>query len=299
MYQYLTPHGLIMKINNKPTAITNEMVKNDTDFWKWNCDRLLGDEKFLYDIVARKSFSKLRSALAGLYAARGRPKEAETAFRQAVALYDLSPEANFRLCDLISRQGRFDEAIKILDVLIEKDPNNERTKTFKKQIENFKRVFTRKSQLEQKLKSGNIEFVDAIQLIDIYLQTQQASRAEALVRQMLASNTMQPAMLMQLAQHMARGRRLASVELILKKYTTIQPQDPKGWINLAALQVALNKRGEMWVAMDRAIALGGDSIRNIIRKDKRFNGIRNTPEFKKRIPTITTKTQDPMKLLGL
>ncbi|MEA2069393.1 MAG: tetratricopeptide repeat protein, partial [Verrucomicrobiota bacterium] len=125
MYPYLTPHGLIMKINNKPTPLSAEMVKNDTDFWKWYVARLLGDQKFIRDIVARKSFSKLRSALAGLYAARGKPREAEAAFRQAVALYDLSPEANFRLADLISKQGRFDEAIKLFDVFLEKDPNNE------------------------------------------------------------------------------------------------------------------------------------------------------------------------------
>ena len=33
MYPYLTPHGLIMKVNNAPTAITDEMIRNDTDFW--------------------------------------------------------------------------------------------------------------------------------------------------------------------------------------------------------------------------------------------------------------------------
>ncbi|MDF7798956.1 DUF2723 domain-containing protein [Pontiellaceae bacterium B1224] len=131
MYPYLTPHGLIMKINNKPTALTPEMVKNDTDFWNWYCDRLLNDEKFIRDIVARKSFSKLRSALAGLYAARGKPREAEAAFRQSVALYDLSPEANFRLADLIAKQGRFDEAIEIFDVFMEKDPNNEKGEAFR------------------------------------------------------------------------------------------------------------------------------------------------------------------------
>ena len=72
--------------------------------------------------MARKSFSKLRSALAGLYAARGKPKESEAAFRQAVALYDLEPEANFRLADLISKQGRFDEAIQLFDEFLEQGP---------------------------------------------------------------------------------------------------------------------------------------------------------------------------------
>ena len=87
---------------------------------------VITDEKFIRDIVARKSFSKLRSAIAGLYAARGRPEEAEAAFRQSVDLYDLSPEANFRLADLIAKQGRYDEAIELFDVFLKKDPNNEK-----------------------------------------------------------------------------------------------------------------------------------------------------------------------------
>jgi hypothetical protein len=74
MYPYLTPHGLIMKINNKPTPLTKEVIENDTKFWGWYVDRLINDDKFIRDIVARKSFSKLRSAIAGLYAARGKPK---------------------------------------------------------------------------------------------------------------------------------------------------------------------------------------------------------------------------------
>ena len=284
MYPYLTPNGLIMKINNKPTPLTPELIKNDTEFWNWNCDRLLGDEKFIRDIVARKTFSKLRSALAGLYAARGKPREAEAAFRQAIDLYDLSPEANMRLADLIARQGRFDEASALFDVLLEKDSNNEKARVFQNRIQQMKGIGIQRQQLEQKLKSGKIEFIDSMQLISIYLQTGQPPRADALAKQMLASNTMTPPMLMQLAQHMARGNRLPVVELILKKYTTIQPRDPAGWINLAALQMALKKGGEMWVSIDKAIEVGGESARNTLRTDKRFDSIRNTKEFKKRIP---------------
>ncbi len=292
MYPYLTPNGLIMKINNKPTPLTPKAIKNDTEFWNWNCDRLLGDEKFIRDIVARKTFSKLRSALAGLYTARGKPREAEAAFRQAIALYDLSPEANMRLADLIARQGRFDEASALFDALLEKDPNNEKARGFQKRIQQMKNIGVQRQELEQKLKTGKIEFIDSIQLISIYLQTQ-PTRADALAKHMLNSNTMTPPMLMQLAQHMARGNRLPVVELILKKYTTVQPRDPTGWTNLAALQMALKKGGEIWVSIDKAIEVGGESARNTFRTDKRFDSIRNTKEFQKRVPPPATFNLPP------
>ena len=74
MYPYLTPHGLIMKVNNKKTPITNKMIKDDTEFWDWYCERLLNDDRFIRDICARKSFSKLRGSIASLYCRRGKAK---------------------------------------------------------------------------------------------------------------------------------------------------------------------------------------------------------------------------------
>ncbi len=284
MYPYLTPHGLIMKINNKRTPLTPEMIKNDTDFWKWYCDRLLNDQKFMRDIVARKSFSKLRSALAGLYAARGKPKEAEAAFRQSVALYDLSPEANFRLADLISRQGRFDEAIGIFDNFLGKDPNNEKAVQFQQRLRQMKSMTANRQLLEQKLKGGNIEFNEAMHLLSIYLQMNQVTQADLFAKQMLTSNTLKPEMLLQLAQHMAKAKRFAVVEQVLKKYTALKPKDPQGWGNLAALQLVLNKRGEMWVSLGKIIESGGEPARNMLRKDKRFDSIRNTKEFQQLVP---------------
>ncbi|MEI6892285.1 MAG: DUF2723 domain-containing protein [Pontiella sp.] len=295
MYPYLTPHGLIMKINNKPTPLTAENIKNDTVFWHWYADRLLNDEKFIRDIVARKSFSKLRSSLAGLYAARGKPKEAEAAFRQAVALYDLSPEANFRLADLISKQGRFDEAIALFDEFLEKDPKNERAEAFRNNLKNLKKMYIRRSELQRKFKTtSNITLQEVMELVNIQYSMGQSNNAEALVRNMLTSNKVPPEGLMSIAQYMAKKRQLDLVELALLKYTAAKPKDPQGWINLAGLQLALNKRNEMGTSLQQAIEIGGEPVREHLRTDKRFDAIRNTPEFKKLVPEKT-----PLIHLGL
>ncbi|TFH15817.1 MAG: DUF2723 domain-containing protein, partial [Lentisphaerales bacterium] len=72
MYPYLEPHGLILKINSEPLArLSPDAIKKDMEFWAWYKRRLLNNKKFLWDSVARKTFSKLRSAIAGLYEARG------------------------------------------------------------------------------------------------------------------------------------------------------------------------------------------------------------------------------------
>uniref|UniRef100_UPI0035620452 protein O-mannosyl-transferase family n=1 Tax=Pontiella sp. TaxID=2837462 RepID=UPI0035620452 len=288
MYPYLTPHGLIMQINNKPTPLTPEIIKDDTDFWNWYVDRLINDEKFTRDIVARKSFSKLRSAIAGLYAARGKPKESEAAFRQAVQLYDLSPEANFRLADLISKQGRFDEAIALFDVFLEKDPKNEKAEAFRHKLTQLKAMSARRAEIEQKVRNGKMNFQESMELIQIYYAIGNDRAAEAFARNLLKAGQLPPEGMMAIAQFMAQKRKLDIVELALKKFTAAEPQNIQGWINLAGLELALNKRGEMWGSLRKAVEVGGESARAVLRKDKRFDAVRNTAEFKKIVPPTVT-----------
>jgi thioredoxin-like negative regulator of GroEL len=99
MYPYLSPYGIIMKINrNQLPEFTQEMVDRDHEFWAEYSNRLIGnwitydtpvsnicafadqayyrhkvpkdfkgDPSFLRDNDGQKAFSKLRSSIAGVY----------------------------------------------------------------------------------------------------------------------------------------------------------------------------------------------------------------------------------------
>jgi thioredoxin-like negative regulator of GroEL len=99
MYEYLSPYGIIMKINrNKLPELTQEMVDRDHEFWAEYSNRLIGnwitydtpvsnicafaeqvyyrrklprdfkgDPAFIRDNDGQKAFSKLRSSIAGVY----------------------------------------------------------------------------------------------------------------------------------------------------------------------------------------------------------------------------------------
>ena len=104
MYPYLTPFGVIMKINRQPLpSLTEDIFDRDHQFWKQYSKRLTGDiidydtpvktitdwiektylrhdfngftgdRKFVHDDDAQKSFSKLRSSIGGIYAWRLNP----------------------------------------------------------------------------------------------------------------------------------------------------------------------------------------------------------------------------------
>ncbi|PYJ01216.1 MAG: hypothetical protein DME25_18575, partial [Verrucomicrobia bacterium] len=101
MFPYLTPYGIIMKINRQPLAeISDEICQRDHEFWTHYSERLIGnwityetsvkeitafvervylgrnfkgftgDRRFARDDQAQKAFSKLRSSIGGIYSWR-------------------------------------------------------------------------------------------------------------------------------------------------------------------------------------------------------------------------------------
>ena len=173
MFPYLSPHGLIMKINHDPAAISPGVVNNDMDFWDWYTRRFLSDPKFKRDLPAQKSFSKLRGAIAGLYASRRMDRQAERAFREARALYRISPEANLRLIqENLLQYGRFDECIEILSELVERDPNNDRFPGILEQIVRTRDKNNRLSEILGKYSSTKSLSIDEIfEAADCYIAT--------------------------------------------------------------------------------------------------------------------------------
>ena len=166
MYPHLSPHGLIMKLNRQPLAeLPADVVQKDRDYWVRFTDGALGkwlapttsveavcefattvfenkelgdyksDTKFVRNDSACKTYSKLRSSIAGVYAWRAKsstsPDEkqrmaraADFAFRQAFALCPYSPEAVFRYVNLLVDEGRKKDALLLVETAYRLDPGN-------------------------------------------------------------------------------------------------------------------------------------------------------------------------------
>jgi hypothetical protein len=164
MYPHLSPHGLIMKLNREPLdEMSKDTVRKDQDYWmrftdgalgKWlkpttsveavcafaekvllqkDMEGFTGDAKFVKNEQTRKTFSKLRSSVAGVYAWRAKnsasaderqrmTSAADFAFRQAFALCPSSPEVVFRYVSLLVDQKRIKEARRLVEVVQNLDP---------------------------------------------------------------------------------------------------------------------------------------------------------------------------------
>ena len=162
MYPYLSPHGLIMKINKDQNPLNSEIIRNDMEFWDWYYRRLLRDPAFRRDFPAQKSFSKLRAAIAGLYADRGLLMQADEAFREACLLYPASPEATFRyIQESLVKHGRWQTIFDLLDYTDRVDPNNTRTRDMRGYMQRLRGVLEEITRLQSK---PNADVNDLFQL---------------------------------------------------------------------------------------------------------------------------------------
>ncbi|MDP6522628.1 MAG: DUF2723 domain-containing protein [Kiritimatiellia bacterium] len=312
MYPYLTPHGLIMKINDSKTGISGINTRDDQDFWDWYTRRLVGNRKFTRDIVARKSFSKLRSAIGGLYGSRMKLADAERAYHQARILYPLSPEANFRLVqEILMRQGRFEEARDIMTDFSEQDPANTKVKQFLKHLDKIKDLAGRIKELEAKRNKGKIDIKSAIRLVDLYRQAQRKGHFLQMAKNILATKNMLPQFYVELAAVLLKGKEFKLMDealqgfmkkpppntppqmylsiakmyaqaqkpdkmsSVLAVYLKMRPSDWRAWLDQGSLQVAMRNNDKAIDCLETALRAGGDEALKVIQSDKRFASIRN------------------------
>jgi hypothetical protein len=105
-----------------------------------------GDPHFVQNDFACKSFSSLRSSIAGVYlwwldqATGDEEKDrmaraADFAFRQAWALCPTSPDVVFRYTNFLVKQKRNSDALVVASTCLKLDPNNTQIKNLARQLQ--------------------------------------------------------------------------------------------------------------------------------------------------------------------
>ncbi len=276
MYPYLTPHGLIMKINANPNSLTDSIVRNDMEFWDWYQRRLLRDPAFRRDFPAQKSFSKLRAAIAGLYARIGRFNLADQAFREAVLLYPASPEATFRYAQEVLMPARRWAAIHdLLDYTDRVDPNNTRTDAMRNYVRQLQEVTQTISTLQARALKQPLNATEHLTMAENYQKIGQHAAAANAARKAIeltnddrfdllyragqilslcgqrgdAANAMkrilprlppelQPNARLGIAAILSDGGLHAEAETCLNDLLRLHPQDADAWLQLAIVRDA-------------------------------------------------------------
>ena len=259
------------------------MIARDKAYWDALRDDLVHDPKFRRDDVAQKTFSKLRSAIGGLYSFRKMATEAEYAFKQAIELCPDSPEANFRLAQLYVEYGRFDDAIGVLQNYQKRDPYNTKIGDAVKSVQDMKQRVEDVHQLEQQYATQPTNVPIALQLVDRYAQMQRVDAMDAITQSLLARPDLSAADVMALAQPYAKLQRADRVTQILGVFVQRFPQNPIGWYNLAVIHSARNECQQSIAALERALAVDSPDgqVRKTVSQDQRLNNCRKDPRFQR------------------
>ena len=182
MNPYLSPHGLILRLNAEKTPYNSATAQKDADFWDWYSRRLINDPMYRRDFAAQKSFSKLRAAIAGVYRFQGRIAESAQAFREAHLLYPASPEATFRyISEILLPLERNDVVRDLIGYTDAIDPNNQRTERIRDYLDNVDII----RDIEAKFKAGRQTYDDARALFMAYHSFGRVREAENIARQIL------------------------------------------------------------------------------------------------------------------
>jgi tetratricopeptide (TPR) repeat protein len=258
--------------------------------------------------VARKSFSKLRSAIAGVYVVRGLFPQAETAFKESLDLYPLSPEANFRLADLYLRWNRAEDAYRLMAHFFQQDPGNTRSGDFARDIKGRIDMTTRIGELEKEINfhiqkspintlqvtsnalelcelfhrlARQDEFANMVRLVIGAGEIPSNDPARALMRELIERSGMHPNEYLRIAQWTMEERRFDLMEPTLKRYLALIPADWRAWIDLATVRMILKNQEETIQALQQALRVGGEEAKQALREDRRFEPIRRTEAFQK------------------
>lgn len=298
MSPYLRPHGLGLKLEARPVTLTAEDVRKDFEFWEWVIEHLMGpaesvrrDGPFQRDLMARKTFSKLRGAIAGVYDGHGMAEEAERAYLEALRLYPGSPETADRLTRHYVRRRRLQDARAMVAHYAAFDPTanwvREMTHTLGRMEAHEQRLRETERNWETQ-PSGNT----ALQLVSLYANLDMIPEMETFARKLLEMTHLEEEFYPTLA---AILRLKEHQELLEKTLLAWGIRFPNSWrpvLDVAAITLSERDYATTFQMIDEAIRRDPFEVPARLQHDRRFFEISHWEAFEDRVrvPTPTDST---------
>jgi tetratricopeptide (TPR) repeat protein len=277
-----------------------------------------GDERFIRDDQAQKAFSKLRGSSAGIYSWRvGLPpgggvtppqyvatganralveREADFAFKEALAFCPYSPEAVYRYVQLLVNMRRIDDAILVAQTAQKLDPYNGQftylagqLSAMKSQANGLPQLQSEIAQLESEVKANPTNFPQQLDLAQKLVLAGQNDRAFQVLDGVLNNPQVTVPMVMSVATIYNQLGQFQKVVASVERLTQIAPDSPEAWYDLAALRTSLGQNAGAIDALKKAVDLStkrlaqdpkAADLRGKAATDPEFAKLHDMPEFK-------------------
>lgn len=274
---YLRPHGLLFRYDPHPARLRQTDIDRNMDFWEWLTEHLLRDPRFHTDVMARRSWSKLRSAQAGWYAENDRHPEAVHAFQQSLRLDPDNAETVFRFAERLTRWLRFDEAEQLIADYAHIDPRHPQLPVFRRGLTQLRDLNQRRLAAEaawDRQPSGNL----ALQLAQLYALLAQTPQMQEAVQLLLEMPQLAEDFYPFLRDFLREQQDLPLLELTLTRWAGRFPHRAEPLLDLAALALS---RQDFPLALRRLeTALQREPrLRPALPRDPRFRDLQEWPPF--------------------
>ena len=281
MDDFLSPHGLIMKINKDRTPYDRKTAEKDREFWDWYVRRLIGDPAFRRDFAAQKSMARLRISIAKQYVNKGPRalRSARQAFRDSFVLSQLS-DCGVAYVNAALREERWDVASDAVEnVLLPNDPNDAMVRSMRGEIGRMRAAAEIIARLEPLAKAGTLGRAQTLNLASCYaVQGRYADAADAV--RPFADQSGSPQDILFIASVLIRGGDSDNGSRALERYVRAVPgADPEQWILAARHHLRAGRRG----AAARCILDAPQAARNMFVEGINADGDRELIDISKGI----------------
>jgi Flp pilus assembly protein TadD len=235
------------------------------------------------------------------------------AYQESRNLYDLSPEANFRLTqEVLLRKARYDDAYDIINELWKRDPNNARIPSMLEHINWVRSTRRDITRLQDQMKTGSLSTTGALKLAELHLEMRNMQGMMAVLNPLLQSKgnlpfpvayraagilalakkpteaaslldraplpaNVSPDVLLSIVQVYAEARQPGKMEKPLALFLKHRPNDWKAWLDLATLHLMKKQVTEARTALQRALQLGGQEASAEVAKNPTLSQLLKVP----------------------
>ena len=320
MYPYLTPFGVIMKINRQPLPeITQDIIDKDHAFWSRFSERTIGNwitydtsvkdicawaenvymrhyfagftgaQAFVRDDDAQKAFSKMRSSIASsiyLWRARNAHSPAESA--------RVTKEAEFALKQAFAYCPYSPEAVfHFMDLLLSANRIDDalavlrtchKLDPFNDQINGW---------IDRLEHGKGDQITQYLAQVQRAIDAKQNDAAAQMLDQLLHFPAIDANSMMRVADMYLRIGDFGKSEDAIKKLTELAPTSSEPWYNLAVVQAHRGETVAAVASLKKALELNPAEVkenpqivnlREHLFQDPNFATLRQTPEFKAAFP---------------
>jgi DNA-binding SARP family transcriptional activator len=128
--------------------------------------------------------------------------------------------------------------------------------------------------------AGSLEMV--FELATLFQRTGKEQPFQDLTRQVLGNSNVPPQAYLKVAELSAAAPpHLPLMAEAFNRYLQREPADARIWMELACVQATMGQADPAIQSLRQAVALGGETIKDAVRKDPRFDPIRNQEAFQR------------------